>query len=35
MSTYRIKYDHKINGSYIKFPQNKEEALRWIKKELE
>jgi len=33
-SVYRIRYDHLIDGKLIKFPQNKEEALRWISRDL-
>ena len=32
--TYRIKYDHMVNGKFIRFPQNKDEAMRWIKADL-
>ena len=32
--TYRIKYDHKIDGKFIRFPQNKDEAMRWIRADL-
>ena len=31
---YRIKYDHQIDGRYIRFPLNKEEAIRWINMDL-
>ncbi|MFH1613303.1 MAG: hypothetical protein ABIB46_06265 [bacterium] len=30
MTTYRIKFDHMLDGKYILFPQNKEEGKRWI-----
>ena len=32
--TYRIKYDHMIDSRYVRFPQNKEEAMRWIRADL-
>jgi len=33
-SAYRIIYDHIIGYTNVLYPQNKEEALRWIRRDL-